>query len=90
MAGIGYRIMERSLVVFQLVSESISRLPAGYVNVEDAATYLQVSDETVRRLIVDGQLEAEKQQQVHGPSGWRWIVKTASVNRLKKVRDKTS
>jgi DeoR/GlpR family transcriptional regulator of sugar metabolism len=80
--------MERSLVVFQLVSEDVPHLPPGYINVEDAATYLQVSDETIRRLIVDGQLEAEKQRQAHGPSGWRWIVRTPSVNRLRKIRGK--
>lgn len=80
--------MDRALVVFQLVPEDVSRLPLGYVNVEDAATYLRVSDETVRRLIVDGRLEADQQQQAHGPAGWRWIVKTPSLNRLRKIRGK--
>jgi hypothetical protein len=60
---------------FTLVSEDVKKLPPGYINVEDAAVFLRLSDESVRRFIGHGTLDAEKQHQVHGPVGW--ILPTA-------------
>jgi hypothetical protein len=77
---------ERFVSVFVLVSEDADKLPPGYINVEDAANFLRVSDESVRRFISTGTLYAEKQYQAHGPVGWRWIIPTAGINRLKSLR----
>jgi hypothetical protein len=79
--------MGRYITVFKLVEEDVPKLPQGFVNVEDAAIFLQVSDETVRRFIVEGELGGERQRHAHGPQGWRWVIPTRDVNRLKRVRE---
>lgn len=77
----------RSVRVFREVSLDLGldRLPGGKMNVEDAARWLGVSDETIRRHIAEGRIKAEREQDVHGRTGWRWVIDTAEVNRLSRL-----
>lgn len=61
-------------------------LPTGYVTAEDAATYLGVSGETVRRLIRDDKLIAAQDDQAQGPAGWRWLVFTPTLQTYRQAR----
>lgn len=75
------------VTVFQVVDADAPKFPrAHWINVEDSAVVLDCSDETVRRLIENGDLQGRKQQAVHGPAGWRWIVPTDDLMRVRKVR----
>lgn len=78
---------QNTIRVFQEVPLDLhlDRLPPGEVNVEDAARFLQVSDETIRRHIVEGRIKARREHDVHGRSGWRWVVPTSEVNRLRRL-----
>lgn len=63
-----------------------SRLPGGhFMSVEDAAVVLGVSDETVRRSISSGRMSATREEGTHGRFGWRWVVTTDEVNRVRKL-----
>ena len=63
-----------------------ARLPSGHtITVEDAAVVLGVSDETVRRAISNGSIHAEREDGTHGRFGWRWVLATDEVNRVKKL-----
>lgn len=77
----------QSVTIFRQVAVSEAwRLPPGfYLNVEDAALFLGTSDETIRRYIVKGEITAEKQKGHAGLAGWRWIIPTAEVNRLRRL-----
>ena len=80
--------MRRSatVTIFRDVPTGTFKLPVGfYMNVEDAAIYLGKSDETVRRYIADGKIEAERQRGTHGLAGWRWIIPTKEINRLRRL-----
>lgn len=74
-----------SIRVFNEVSIDLDRLPPGFVSVEDAARWLGVSDETLRRHIAEGRIKAERQNATHGRAGWRYIITTAEVNRVRKL-----
>lgn len=77
----------RSIRVFREVplGLDLERLPDGFVNVEDAARFLGVSDETIRRHIEEGRIKAVRQEGVHGRTGWRYIIPTSELNRLKRL-----
>lgn len=77
-----------TIEVTQEVSISTSPLPPGYVSVKDAARLLGVTGETVRRYIADGKLAAkEVTYGARGRHGWRWVIPTSEVNRLRTIKD---
>lgn len=60
--------------------------PTGYMSVRDAATYLSVTSETIRRWISSGRISASKVETgARGRLGWRWIVDTREVERLARM-----
>lgn len=76
---------ETDIQVFNLVPLQEDRLPRGYVNVTDAARWLRVSDETVRRWIQSGRLEGiQTRVAARGREGWRWLVPTEALNALRR------
>ena len=67
------------------VPVSSEHLPPGEVSVEDAAAYLKVSDETVRRYISLGRIEARVEQGSVGSMGWRYVIPTEELARLRRL-----
>jgi len=69
------------------VSLHAATLPPGYVSVKDAARLMGVTGETIRRYIADGKLAAkEVQYGARGRHGWRWVIPTSEVNRMRAVK----
>lgn len=69
-----------------LDESSLRSLPSGFfVGIEDAAKWLQVSDESLRRYIAAGRIEAVREDGTAGRMGWRWGVPTDELNRVKKL-----
>ncbi len=78
----------RTITVWNDVSVDAPRLPRGLMSVEDAAAWIGVSDETLRRYIEDGTFQgASKERNTWGREGWRWVVDTSQLMAFKKVRD---
>lgn len=63
-----------------------SELPVGFlVGLEDAAQWLGVSDESLRRYIGAGRIEGVREEGTHGRMGWRWALPTEELNRVKRL-----
>jgi len=73
--------------VIQLVdavdATDVDKLPPGLLSLLDASICLGVSTQTVRNRIEIGQIAAVRQERSPGRMGWRWLVPTAEVRRLK-------
>ena len=82
--------MKRSIEVFNVVeldskANGSTRLPRGFVSVADAAAFLGISDETVRRWIVNGRLDADQvEERARGREGWRWVVPTSALSKARR------
>lgn len=62
-------------------------LPEGLVTVDDAARYLGVARETIRRHISQGRLEAHRQENTPGRHGWCWMIDTAELMRVRAEKE---
>lgn len=72
-------------------TKGLTKLPSGYlVRLEDAAEWLGVSDETLRRYIAADRVEAIREDGTNGRMGWRWVFETDEINRLKKLATTTT
>lgn len=78
----------RHIRVIQSVPVSSLALPAGTVSIEDAAAYLGVARETVRRCVNQGLLAAERHENTPGRQGWRWQISTDELMRFKDSRSR--
>jgi hypothetical protein len=67
------------------IPEDADRLPAGYVSLADAAKWLGVTTEALRKAIRSGRLAAERERS-SGKQGWRYVVRTADLNRWRRER----
>ena len=78
----------RFVRVWQEVSIDARRLPAGFISVEDAAVWIGVSDETMRRYIREGMFTGvTEEDESWGREGWRYVIDTQALMAFKKVRD---
>jgi len=75
---------EETILVVREVPVTAETLPPGGVSVTDAARYLGVSDETVRRYIDAGRIRAERQASA-GREGWRHVIPTEELNRVRRL-----
>lgn len=67
-------------------TKGLAKLPSGFlVGLEDAASWLGVSDESLRRYIAADRIEAVREDGTHGRMGWRWAFMTDELNRIKKL-----
>lgn len=72
--------------IYKDIEDTGGKLPAGFLMViEDAAEWLGVSDESLRRYISAGRIEAVREEGTHGRMGWRWAVPTEELNRVKRL-----
>lgn len=82
--------MKRSIEVFNIVALDTKangsvRLPRGFVSVADAAAFLGVSDETIRRWIQTDRLDAQQvEERARGREGWRWVVPTTALTKARR------
>lgn len=69
--------------VFNVVTLETEELPAGYVSSDDAARYLRVAPQTIRRMIERGDIVAVPDN-TSGRFGWRWLINTSELMAYKK------
>lgn len=68
----------------------MAKLPSGFlVGLDDAADWLGVSDESLRRYVGANRIEAIREDGTHGRMGWRWAFTTDELNRVKKLATTT-
>jgi hypothetical protein len=83
---------DRKMVAYRVIEVRANArdLPAdAWVTVHDAARFLGVSGEQVRRLVAGGTLAALKVHASPGPAGFRFLISTDDLNQRKReVRDK--
>lgn len=61
-------------------------LPGGFrVRLQDAADYLGVSDESLRRYIKAGRIASVEEDGTQGRTGWRHALTTDEVNRVQRI-----
>jgi len=58
----------------------------GFLDLRDAARWLGVSKTTLHEWVNDGTVKAVKQEPYQGKMGWRWLLPTAELRRLKEER----
>ncbi len=58
----------------------------GYLDLRDSARWLGVSRTTVHEWINEGQVKALKDEPYPGKVGWRWLVPTSELRRVRKER----
>ena len=78
---------EGGVEVVNYVDPEEAKLPAGLVSVTDAARFLDVSDEWIRRRIASQELTMHKRRG-RGSAGWRFLVETAELNKMKAKLEK--
>ena len=61
----------------------LATLPPGLLSLIDAAAILGVNPETLRRRIRKGQVDVVRQRPSPGRMGWRWLISTDELRRLK-------
>ncbi len=57
--------------------------PTGFVSLADAAKWLGVSPEAVRKAIRSGRLPAQRERS-SGKQGWRYVIRTTDLNLWKR------
>jgi len=76
--------------VFNIVKVGGPLPGKGYVGVDDAAKWLGLHRETVRRMIEEGRLKAEVAEGGRGSQGWRYVVPVSALKRADKLKAKTT
>lgn len=72
--------------IYKDVEVSHAPLPSGFLlTVVDAAAFLGVSDESLRRYGKSGRIECVREDGTHGRHGWRYAVTSDEVNRVKRL-----
>ncbi len=65
------------------IPEDAGELPEGFVSLADAAKWLGVSPEAVRKAIRSGRLPAQRERS-SGKQGWRYVIRTTDLNLWKR------
>jgi predicted DNA-binding transcriptional regulator AlpA len=59
----------------------------GFLDLRDAAKWLGISKTTLHEWINDGDVKAVKDEPYQGKMGWRWLIPTAELRRVKAERE---
>lgn len=62
--------------------------PGGYLDLTDAAKYLGVARSTMQRWLEEGRVEALRDEPHSGRAGWRWLIPTSDLKRVKRQMGK--
>lgn len=77
--------------IYKDLEDDVTKLPSGFfMIVEDAANWLGVSDESLRRYVAAGRIDAVREEGTHGRMGWRWAIPTEELNRVKRLSSTTA
>ncbi len=72
--------------VFNIVKVGEPLPSKGFVGVDDAAKWLGLHRETVRRMIEEGRLKGVVAEGGRGSQGWRYVVPVAALQKVAKLR----
>ena len=75
-----------TILVVQRISVNARDLPPGVVSVGDAAKFLGVTPETVRRNLATGHIVGKKEEGTAGHERWRWVIDSAELLRVRALR----
>ncbi len=65
------------------IPEDAEELPEGYVSLADAARWLGLTSEALRKAIRSGRLPAQRERS-SGKQGWRYVIRTEDLNQWRR------